>query len=102
MLTNSTSDKRVNVQMAKVGIKDFFEVIIVSGAYKIQKPSAELVEIARKGLGVQNVIMVGDTLPKDIMSANMAGVPSIYVNIVPKRVDQNIRYINEGRAYYNA
>ena len=45
--------------------------------------------------------MVGDCIPKDCKSANLANVPTIWVNIKPCRHEKNVEAINTRTSHYD-
>lgn len=53
-------------------------------------------------LDVEKIIIVGDDLTKDIKSANMAGVPCIWMGVNPYDMQANIEAINSGSVRYDS
>ena len=76
---------KVNLQHPRVmnsKIADYITDIIVSEEVREDKPSPEMfyVLLKRAGLATEEVIMVGDSLDKDIRGAHNAGIRAVWFN----------------------
>ena len=69
-------------KLARVGMTDYFDGIILSEAAGVNKPSPLFFEYALKqtGLEAKDVIMIGDNYNTDIMGAMLSGIDQIYFN----------------------
>ena len=63
------------------GIKDYFDVIVISDDVKIAKPDKEIFELAawEMGIPVDQCVYVGDTYSNDIFGALNAGMQAIWM-----------------------
>jgi putative hydrolase of the HAD superfamily len=69
----------------KFGLRDFFDVVLVSGAINKRKPSPEIFEKALKALGVDasRAVFVGDMLGLDVKGARNVGMKSVLIERRP-------------------
>ena len=69
-------------KLARVGMTDYFDGIILSEAAGVNKPSPLFFEYALKqtGLEAKDAIMIGDNYNTDIMGAMLSGIDQIYFN----------------------
>jgi len=69
-------------KLARVGMTDYFDGIILSEAVGANKPSPLFFEYALKqtGLEAKDVIMIGDNYNTDIVGAMLSGIDQIYFN----------------------
>ena len=69
-------------KLARVGMTDYFDGIILSEAVGANKPSPLFFEYALKqtGLEAKDVIMIGDNYNTDIIGAMLSGIDQIYFN----------------------
>ena len=75
-------------RLARSGLTDFFDAIIISEEIGIQKPDPEAFRMALESLGAvvdDRVIMVGDGLGSDIKGAIAAGIDCCWINPDPTR-----------------
>lgn len=86
----------------KFGLREFFDVVLVSAEVNKRKPSPKIFERALKILGVDasRVVFVGDTPELDVKGAKNAGVKAVLierrpveeiVNVRPDRVIRSLR-----------
>lgn len=80
IVTNGTSIAQ-NTKLDKVGIKSYFDTIVISGETPYKKPDVRIFELAANKLGVQTseCCMVGDIFAKDIVGSNRAGMESVWI-----------------------
>ena len=79
----SNGDHTQQVQkLERMGIKDYFEVIIAAGDVGIAKPDARIFEIACEKAKIlpENCYYVGDDLSTDIMPCEKIGITGIWLN----------------------
>ena len=69
----------------KFGLKDFFDVILVSGEINKRKPSPEIFEKTLNTLGVDasKAVFVGDTPGLDVKGAKNVGIKAILIERRP-------------------
>lgn len=81
LITNGASD----LQREKIegsGLDRYFDSITISGDVGVGKPDSKIFQAALDGLDVQaeNMIMVGNSLKRDIAGAQQAGIRAIWIN----------------------
>jgi FMN phosphatase YigB (HAD superfamily) len=71
------------VILARHGILDAVETVVISEAVGLRKPHPALVREGLRGLGLapHEVLFVGDTLGEDIAAANAAGVDAVWIDL---------------------
>ncbi len=81
LISNAADDKDVQTLVDVHGLREFFDVVIVSAGVGIRKPSAEIFRMALEHWGVdpEQVVMVGDTLNADVLGAQNVGMSSIWI-----------------------
>ncbi|MFZ0711410.1 MAG: HAD family hydrolase [Terrimicrobiaceae bacterium] len=82
MLTNGAPDLQ-REKIAASGLESFFKEIVISGVYGIGKPRPEIFLHLTDRLGIPpaDVIMVGNSLERDIAGARNAGISSIWLKV---------------------
>jgi putative hydrolase of the HAD superfamily len=82
MLTNGAPDLQ-REKIAASGLAEFFPAIAVSGEHGIGKPRAEIFHRLAAELGVApgEVVMVGNSLERDIAGARNAGMISVWLKV---------------------
>ena len=93
-MTNQTATFRARQFLKHFKIDRYFDAIIVSGEVGVRKPNAEIVSECQKAMGTDRVVVIGDKLTSDAKSANLAGVPNIFINLNASNPGPNIRTIN--------
>ena len=80
-VTNGVSSLQ-NIKLDTAGIRDLFDVVVVSGDIGIYKPDRRIFDEAARRIGVQNrdVLFVGDHPVNDIDGALGAGMQVIRMN----------------------
>ena len=112
LVSNSAIPECVWKLSDKFGLKDFFDVILVSGEINKRKPSPEIFEKTLNALGVDasKAVFVGDTLGLDVKGAKNVGIEAILIerrplerilDIKPDKTNQN-RTINQLKLYRKA
>ena len=81
LLTNGLVDLQ-NQKLDKIGIRNFFDCIIISEEVGIDKPNPKIFEVVLDCLGLkrEEVIYVGDDPPFDIVGAKNAGIKVVWFN----------------------
>ena len=80
-VTNGVSSLQ-NIKLDTAGIRDLFDVVVVSGDIGIYKPDRRIFDEACRRAGVRNdqALFVGDHPVNDIEGALGAGMPAIRMN----------------------
>jgi putative hydrolase of the HAD superfamily len=73
------------IQRAKIerfGLADYFDVLIISGEVGVAKPDPAIFMLAleRLGVGPAEALFVGDMLKYDLLGAEAAGIPFVWMN----------------------
>lgn len=81
LITNGASCLQ-REKLAASGLRDHFEVIVVSGEFGVAKPDPTIFDHALTSLGCDPAaaVMVGDNLVRDIDGALAAGLDAVWVN----------------------
>ena len=82
LLTNGSPDLQMTKLEITPEISPYFDHVLISGAFGRGKPDPAIFEHALSLLEVSadEALMVGDNLMTDILGANRAGIPSVWVN----------------------
>ncbi len=82
IVSNAGDDADVQTLINNAGIRGYFDYIITSAAAGVRKPNPKIFEMALQALGArpQEAVMVGDTLGADILGAQNAGMPGIWIS----------------------
>jgi len=80
VISNSLG-RNTEVDLVRAGLRDFFEVLIVSSELGKRKPHPKIFQSALEAMGLkaEEVIMVGDNLQEDIVGAKNAGMKTVYL-----------------------
>ncbi|MEQ6377986.1 HAD family hydrolase [Bacillaceae bacterium S4-13-56] len=82
LLTNGSPDLQNTKLEITPELVPYFDEIVISGDFGRGKPDKSIFEYALTLLDVstKEALMVGDNLNTDILGANRAGIPSVWVN----------------------
>lgn len=71
--------------LEKFSLKQFFDVVIISGEVNRRKPSAEIFERASKAIGVEasKTVFVGDMLDLDVIGPKKVGMKTVFIKRRP-------------------
>ena len=85
LVSNAFIPETVWTLLEKFGLKQFFNVILISGEINRRKPSPEIFEKALKALGVKasKAVFVGDMLDLDVMGPKNVGMKTILIERRP-------------------
>jgi putative hydrolase of the HAD superfamily len=66
-------------ELHKVGLLDYFDLIVVSGDHGYRKPDRRLFQFALDGMGVaaENTLYVGNDMHRDIFAAQQVGMTTV-------------------------
>ena len=81
MLTNGSPSLQ-REKIVGTGIGGFFDDIVISGEVGVGKPAPEMFSAVtnRVGEAPDEVVMVGDSLPRDIAGAQKVGWRAVWIN----------------------
>ena len=82
LITNFDHTPHVHNVLKKTGLKDLFDIVIVSDEAGCEKPSSEIFRIAidKSGLQADEVVYIGDNLRDDIGGAASVGIKPILIS----------------------
>lgn len=82
LLTNGAPDLQQEKVDSIPGLADYFDHILISGAFGRGKPDPSIFNHALKLLGVtaEETLMVGDNLDTDIKGALAVGMQNVWIN----------------------
>jgi putative hydrolase of the HAD superfamily len=82
LLTNGAPDLQQEKIAGIPSLAEYFDHIVISGAFGEGKPAASIFHYAMQLLDIEpeEGIMVGDKLTTDILGANTVGMPSVWIN----------------------
>jgi HAD superfamily hydrolase (TIGR01662 family) len=91
LISNASNTPDLNRLIDNHRLRQYFEVIVISAEEGIRKPDPRIFTKTLKKLGVkpENAIMVGDTLPADILGAQNSGVKSVWITRRANRAENN-------------
>lgn len=81
LVTNGTPDlQRAKIQGAK--LERYFDNILISGEVGIGKPDPQIFKLALEAIAASpsETVMIGDSLDRDILGAQRAGIKGIWLN----------------------
>jgi len=81
IVSNFAIPECVLTLLCKHGLDGFFDVVVVSGAVNVRKPSPEIFRKALEALGVdaEEAVFVGDTVDADVAGAKSLGMKTVYI-----------------------
>lgn len=82
VLSNFDHGPAVEAALAGFGVRDRFEVVVVSADVGWRKPRPEIFQdtLRRMGIGPDQAIFVGDTPEADVLGAQSVGMDVIWIN----------------------
>ena len=91
LVTNGAPDlQRKKIEGAK--LVHYFDKILISGEVGIGKPDCRIFKLALEALGVlpSETVMIGDSLPRDVLGAQRAGLKGIWLNRSGNKADDRV------------
>lgn len=91
LISNASNSPDLNRLVDNHDLRKYFEVVVISADEGIRKPDPAIFKNTLKRMGVQpeNAVMVGDTLPADILGAHQMGMKSIWIARRADRSENN-------------
>ena len=92
VISNTRSHHLIDGTVRKLGVRKCFDPFITSAAFGFRKPSPKLFEAVLKAwqLPAENVVMIGDSLRKDIAPAKALGMRTLWQKM-DARVDDEVQ-----------
>lgn len=91
LISNASNTPDLNRLIDNHQLRQYFEIVVISAEEGIRKPDPRIFSKTLKKLGVrpENAIMVGDTLPADVLGAQNSGVKSVWITRRANRPENN-------------
>ena len=82
IVSNIPSEARSRQELERIGLIQFFPVLVASGAVGVSKPQKEIFQLAAKRVNeVPNeILFVGDDLERDYYGAMHAGMRAVLID----------------------
>jgi len=77
----SNWDARLDPLLGRLGLRDAFRVVVISGAVGVSKPDPGIFDLALRGLGAapSETVHIGDSLHDDVHGALGAGLSAVWL-----------------------
>jgi HAD superfamily hydrolase (TIGR01662 family) len=81
LISNASNSPDLNRLIDNHRLRDYFEIIVISADEGIRKPDPQIFlhTLSRMGVKPEDAIMIGDTLPADILGARNVGMRSVWI-----------------------
>ncbi len=91
LISNASNAPDLNRLIDNHRLRGYFEVVVISADEGIRKPDPRIFAntLSRLGVSAENAVMVGDTLPADILGARMSNIRSVWVTRRANRAENN-------------
>lgn len=91
IISNASNTPDLNRLIDNHNLRQYFEIVVISAEEGIRKPDPRIFLKTLKKLGVkpENAIMVGDTLPADVLGAQNSGIISVWITRRANRPENN-------------
>lgn len=95
LISNASDVANVDRLIDKIGVRRFFDPILVSAAVGVRKPAPLIFQktLTQWDLPADQTVMVGDTLSADILGAQRLGMHQIWLTTAADRED-NLAWID--------
>lgn len=92
----NSNESEIRAAFARAGLSQFIETIFCADTIGKSKPEPEYFQFIISKLGVpkSNIVMIGDSLEKDIPGALQAGLDAIWFNPHNRPAPQNVRAVS--------
>jgi len=105
----SNSDGRVEAILNKLGLRDYFEIVIDSQIVGVEKPEQEIFGLALDELNLmpENALYIGDIYFVDVWGANQSQIAAVHLDLMnfysdwPGARIPNIQYLPDWLAQLN-
>jgi putative hydrolase of the HAD superfamily len=89
LVSNASDSRDVLALIAKFGIQEYFDFVLVSADCGYRKPHPRIFELALSNWGYlpDEIVMVGDRLDADISGARPLGIYTIWIKRRAKEID---------------
>lgn len=91
LISNAANSPDLNRLMDGLDLRKYFEIVVISADEGIRKPDPRIFAntLNRMGINAENAIMIGDTLPADVLGAQISGIKSVWVTRRADRPENN-------------
>ncbi len=91
IISNASNTPDLNRLIDNHDLRRYFEVVVISAEEGIRKPDPRIFAKTLKKLGAkpESAIMVGDTLPADVLGAQNSGIRSVWITRRANRPENN-------------
>jgi len=91
LISNASNSPDLNRLIDNHDLRDYFEIIVISADEGIRKPDPQIFlnTLSRMGVKPEDAIMIGDTLPADILGARNVGMRSVWITRRADRQENN-------------
>lgn len=91
IISNASNTPDLNRLIDNHNLRHYFEVVVISAEEGIRKPDPRIFTKTLKRLGAkpESAIMVGDTLPADVLGAQNSGIKSVWITRRANRPENN-------------
>ncbi|PKO02254.1 MAG: hypothetical protein CVU43_08750 [Chloroflexi bacterium HGW-Chloroflexi-5] len=91
IISNASNTPDLNRLIDNHNLRHYFELVVISAEEGIRKPDPRIFTKTLKKLGTQpeSAIMVGDTLPADVLGAQNSGIKSVWITRRANRPENN-------------
>lgn len=91
IISNASNTPDLNRLIDNHNLRQYFEVVVISAEEGIRKPDPRIFTKTLKKLGAKPecAIMVGDTLPADVLGAQNSGIKSVWITRRANRPENN-------------
>ena len=79
--------------LERFGLREYFDVVVISGEINQRKPSPKIFRRALKSLGVapSKTVFVGDTPDLDVKGPKSVGIKTVLIKRKPLRADVDVK-----------
>jgi HAD superfamily hydrolase (TIGR01549 family) len=91
LISNASNTPDLNRLIDNHNLRQYFELVVISAEEGIRKPDPRIFSKTLKKIGAKPecTIMVGDTLPADVLGAQNSGIKSVWITRRANRPENN-------------
>lgn len=95
-VSNVSSENNLRIYLGKVGLANYFDVLVASGTVGYEKPNPEIFKIASKlsNTPLRNIMHVGDKYEEDYLGAKSVGMNALLLDRKGLYKNKNCRRIS--------